>query len=47
VDKVKFIGFWEWCPEDAEKVIVAAGSVCGTIKEVVDEQRKKGKKSAC
>jgi len=30
--------------EDAEKVIVAMGSVCGTIKDVVDELRKKGKK---
>lgn len=29
--------------EDAEKVIVAMGSVCGTIKDVVDELRKKGK----
>ncbi|MDD2680149.1 MAG: pyruvate ferredoxin oxidoreductase [Candidatus Omnitrophica bacterium] len=30
--------------KDAEKVIVAMGSVCGTIKEVVDELRAKGKK---
>ncbi|MDD5254571.1 MAG: pyruvate ferredoxin oxidoreductase [Candidatus Omnitrophica bacterium] len=30
--------------DDAEKVIVALGSVCGTIKEVVDELRSKGKK---
>lgn len=30
--------------KDAEKVIVAMGSVCGTIKEVVDELRSKGKK---
>ncbi len=29
---------------DADKVIVAMGSVCGTIKEVVDAQRAKGKK---
>jgi len=29
---------------DAERVIVAMGSVCGTIKEVVDELKKKGKK---
>ena len=29
---------------DAEKVIVAMGSVCGTIKEVVDRERKKGRK---
>ena len=30
--------------EDAEKAIVAMGSVCGTIKDVVDELRKKGKR---
>jgi len=30
--------------EDAEKVIVAMGSVCGTIKDVIDELRSKGKK---
>ncbi len=30
--------------EDAEKAIVAMGSVCGTIKDVVDGLRKKGKK---
>jgi len=30
--------------KDAERVIVAMGSVCGTIKEVIDELRKKGKK---
>jgi len=30
--------------EDAEKVIVAMGSVCGTIKEVVDDLREKRKK---
>jgi pyruvate ferredoxin oxidoreductase alpha subunit len=30
--------------EDAEKAIVAMGSVCGTIKDVVDNMRKKGKK---
>ncbi len=34
----------EYCTKDAEKVIVAMGSVCGTIREVVDELRKKGKK---
>jgi len=34
----------EYKINDAEKVIVAMGSVCGTIKEVVDEQRAKGKK---
>lgn len=30
--------------KDAERVIVAMGSVCGTIKDVVDDLRKKGKK---
>jgi pyruvate ferredoxin oxidoreductase alpha subunit len=30
--------------DDAEKVIVAMGSVCGTIKDVVDRLRSKGKK---
>lgn len=34
----------EYCTKDAQKVIVAMGSVCGTIKEVVDAQRAKGKK---
>jgi pyruvate ferredoxin oxidoreductase alpha subunit len=34
----------EYFTKDAEKVIVSMGSVCGTIKEVVDELRKKGKK---
>ena len=34
----------EYQTKDAEKVIVAMGSVCGTIKEVVDQMRKKGKK---
>ncbi len=34
----------EYYTKDAEKVIVAMGSVCGTIKEVVDAQRTKGKK---
>jgi len=34
----------EYYTKDAEKVIVAMGSVCGTIKEVVDELRAKGKK---
>ncbi len=34
----------EYKTNDADKVIVAMGSVCGTIKEVVDEQRAKGKK---
>lgn len=31
--------------EDADKVIVAMGSVCGTIKDVVDSLRAKGKKA--
>lgn len=30
--------------DDAEKAIVAMGSVCGTIKDSIDELRKKGKK---
>ncbi|TBR20340.1 pyruvate ferredoxin oxidoreductase [bacterium] len=34
----------EYHTKDAEKVIVAMGSVCGTIKEVVDALRAKGKK---
>ncbi len=34
----------EYFTRDAEKVIVAMGSVCGTIKEAVDAQRAKGKK---
>ncbi|MCX5703288.1 MAG: hypothetical protein NT066_02185, partial [Candidatus Omnitrophica bacterium] len=34
----------EYRTKDADKVIVAMGSVCGTIKEVVDELRAKGKK---
>ncbi|KPK97162.1 MAG: hypothetical protein AMJ95_10655, partial [Omnitrophica WOR_2 bacterium SM23_72] len=34
----------EYFTKDASKVIVAMGSVCGTIKEVVDQMRKKGKK---
>ncbi|MFA5410383.1 MAG: pyruvate ferredoxin oxidoreductase [Candidatus Omnitrophota bacterium] len=34
----------EYRTKDAERVIVAMGSVCGTIKEVVDELRQKGKK---
>ena len=34
----------EYYTKDAEKVIVAMGSVCGTIKEAVDELRAKGKK---
>ncbi len=34
----------EYEVKGADKVIVAMGSVCGTIKEVIDEQRAKGKK---
>ncbi|MCM8795114.1 MAG: pyruvate ferredoxin oxidoreductase [Candidatus Omnitrophica bacterium] len=34
----------EYKTKDAERVIVAMGSVCSTIKEVVDELRAKGKK---
>ncbi|MEW6076041.1 MAG: transketolase C-terminal domain-containing protein, partial [Candidatus Omnitrophota bacterium] len=34
----------EYHTKDAERVIVAMGSVCGTVKEVVDELRAKGKK---
>ncbi len=34
----------EYRTKDAERVIVAMGSVCGTIKEVIDEARDKGKK---
>ena len=34
----------EYQTKDAEKVIVAMGSVCGSIKDVVDEMRAKGKK---
>ncbi|MGE4357582.1 MAG: pyruvate ferredoxin oxidoreductase [Candidatus Omnitrophota bacterium] len=34
----------KYCLEDAEKVIVAMGSVCGTIKETIDEIREKGEK---
>ncbi|OQB08992.1 MAG: Pyruvate synthase subunit PorA [Candidatus Omnitrophica bacterium ADurb.Bin205] len=34
----------EYQMKDAERVIVAMGSVCGTIKDVIDELRKKGKK---
>lgn len=37
----------EYKVEGAEKVIVAMGSVCGTIKEAVDELRAKGKKVGC
>ena len=34
----------EYRTQDAERVIVGMGSVCGTIKDVVDELRSKGKK---
>ena len=35
----------EYRTKDADKVIVAMGSVCGTIKEVVDALRQKGRKA--
>jgi len=34
----------EYKLEDAEKVLIAMGSICGTIKDVVDELREKGEK---
>jgi pyruvate ferredoxin oxidoreductase alpha subunit len=34
----------EYKTDDAETILVAMGSVCGTIKDVVDIQREKGKK---
>lgn len=34
----------EYQTKDAERVIVAMGSICGTVKEVIDELRQKGKK---
>jgi pyruvate ferredoxin oxidoreductase alpha subunit len=34
----------EYRLKDADKVIVAMGSVCGSIKDVIDEMRAKGKK---
>jgi len=34
----------EYYTKDADRVLVAMGSVCGTIKEVIDELRAKGKK---
>ncbi len=34
----------EYHTKDAERVIVAMGSVCGSVKDVVDELRSKGKK---
>ncbi|MFA5362433.1 MAG: pyruvate ferredoxin oxidoreductase [Candidatus Omnitrophota bacterium] len=34
----------EYKVKDADKVIVAMGSVCGSIKDVIDELRSKGKK---
>lgn len=34
----------EYKTKDADKVLVALGSVCGTIKDVIDEARKKGQK---
>jgi pyruvate ferredoxin oxidoreductase alpha subunit len=37
----------EYRLDGAEKVIVTMGSVCGTVKETVDELRAKGKKVGC
>jgi pyruvate ferredoxin oxidoreductase alpha subunit len=34
----------EYQVKDAERVIIAMGSVCGTVKDVIDELRAKGKK---
>jgi pyruvate ferredoxin oxidoreductase alpha subunit len=34
----------EYKSEDAEIILVAMGSICGTIKDVIDEQREAGKK---
>jgi len=34
----------EYKTEDADIILVAMGSICGTIKEVIDEQREKGVK---
>ena len=34
----------EYKTDDAEVVLIAMGSVCGTIKDVIDRQRQKGKK---
>lgn len=35
----------EYKSKDAETVLVAKGSICGTIKDVVDELREKGQKA--
>ena len=34
----------EYKSEDADIIILAMGSICGTIKDVIDEQREQGKK---
>lgn len=34
----------EYKSEDADIILIALGSICGTIKDVVDEQREQGKK---
>ncbi len=39
-----YVFFEPYCLEDAEKVIISRGSVAGTVKDVVDEMRKEGKK---
>jgi len=41
-DSVKLVE--EYLTDDAEVVLAAMGSVCGTIKDVIDQQRKDGKK---
>lgn len=33
--------------EDAEIAFVAMGSICGTIKDAIDEMRKEGRKQVC
>jgi len=40
----KYGFFEEYCLEDADLVLVAIGSVCGTIKDAIDELRAQGKK---
>lgn len=40
----KYGFFEEYCSQDADVVLVAIGSACGTIKDAVDEMRADGKK---
>jgi pyruvate ferredoxin oxidoreductase alpha subunit len=35
----------EYKSEDADIILIAMGSICGTIKDVIDEQREAGKKN--